>query len=89
MNAIFWWVCSIREAFQIRNSTSRYMKRHDKKVQNKICFVFAIMDYGEYMLDSKSQLKQFREHELRTVVEAVLGGLDARVLRALGVYMGT
>ena len=48
------------------------------------------MDYGEtYMLHRKSQLRQFREHELRGVVEAVLGAFDARVLRALGAYMGT
>ncbi len=69
------------------------------EVRGDLCVLFTkavlagesvTVDYGErYMLNSESQLKQFREHELRTVVEAVLGGLDARVLRALGVYMGT
>ncbi len=48
------------------------------------------MDYGaSYMVNHESQLRQFREHELRGVVEAVLGQFDARVLRALGAHMET
>ena len=48
------------------------------------------MDYGaSYTVNHESQLRQFREHELRTVVEAVLGQFDARVLRALGAHMET
>ena len=69
------------------------------EVRGDLCVLFfkavragesVTVDYGEtYMVNRESQLLQFREHELRTVVEAVLGGFDARVLRALGVYMGT
>jgi hypothetical protein len=69
------------------------------EVRGDLCVLFTkavragesvTVDYGErYMLHSKSRLLQFREHELRAVVEAVLGGFEARVLRALGVYMGT
>ena len=69
------------------------------EVRGDLCVLFTkavragesvTVDYGEtYMLNSKSRLLQFREHELRAVVEAVLGGFDARVLRALGAYMGT
>ncbi len=48
------------------------------------------IDYGaSYMVNHESQLRQFREHELRVVVEAVLGQFDARVLRALGAHMET
>ena len=48
------------------------------------------MDYGaRYMVNHESQLRQFREHELRAVVEAVLAQFDARVLRALGAHMET
>jgi len=48
------------------------------------------VDYGaSYMVNRESQLRQFREHELRPVVEAVLGQFDGRVLRALGAHMET
>lgn len=68
------------------------------EVRGDLCVLFSAavlagesvtVDYGEtYMVNHESQLRQFREHELRAVVEAVLGGFDARVLRALGAHMG-
>ncbi len=48
------------------------------------------MDYGAgYMVNRASQLRQFRAHELRAVVETVLGRADPRVGRALAAYMET
>ena len=67
------------------------------EVRGDLCVLFSkavlsgesvTVDYGaSYMVNRESQLLQFREHELRAVVEAVLGQFDPRVLRALGAYM--
>ena len=48
------------------------------------------MDYGaSYMVNHQSQLRQYREHELRPVVDTVLGHLDARVMEAVERHMRT
>lgn len=46
------------------------------------------MDYGEeYMLPLHSRLQQFRGDEIETLIEAVLGHFDSRVLDAFQTYM--
>ena len=48
------------------------------------------MDYGaSYMVNHESQLRQYREHELRPVMDTVLGQLDARVMEAVERHMRT
>ena len=46
------------------------------------------MDYGAtYKLDRASQLRQYRQHELRPLLEALLGHVDPRVMCALDRHM--
>ena len=46
------------------------------------------MDYGpEYKMAPAAQLRQFRNHALRTVLEAVLDRLDPRVMQAFTKHM--
>jgi len=48
------------------------------------------MDYGpEYKMQPEAQLRQFRTHELRTVIEAVMRHFDPRVMQALTKHMDT
>lgn len=45
-------------------------------------------DYGpNYKMSPELQLRQYRDHELRPLLEAVLGRLDPRVLQALHAHM--
>jgi len=48
------------------------------------------MDYGpEYKMAPEAQLRKFRQHALRPVIEAVMRHLDPRVMHALTKHMGT